>query len=82
MYVTLHCVAFEALEAQDSFTLKFNFQQTQREVYILLRNSIIFKKFIMYWTTPSEVLAMLCVGVCSITVSCPVDTKHIKQKHL
>lgn len=55
---TLHFVAVQSLEAPDSFMLMFNTQQTQGEgaVYTLLDN------------VSSEVSAMLCVGVCSITM--------------
>lgn len=34
------------------------------------------------WTTPSEVSAVLCVGVCCMTIWYPLDTEHNEQNHL
>lgn len=67
---TLHCVVFQSLEAPHCFTLNSS-NKCKRMVQCVL-----------CWTTPSDVSAVLCVGVCSFTIKCPLDTKRNEQKHL
>lgn len=66
----LHCVVLQSLEAPHCFTLN-SCNKCKRMV-----------QCVFCWTTPSDVSAVLCVGVCSFTIKCPLDTKHIEQKHL